>query len=98
MRRQKNSNFSKRVSGCVTVTADECGGNNDRMIRKFIKKVKKDGIVEEFRSRTHYTKPSVIKAAARADRQRLIDKVNKDRSELLKPSGKRVNRKTRGRR
>ena len=98
MRRQKNSNFSKRVSGCVTVTADECGGNNDRMIRKFIKKVKKDGIVEEFRSRTHYTKPSVIKAAARADRQRLIDKVNKDRSELLKPSGKRANRKTRGRR
>ena len=98
MRRQKNSNFSKRVSGCVTVTADECGGNNDRMIRKFIKKVKKDGIVEEFRSRTHYTKPSVIKAAARADRQRLIDKVNKDRSELLKPSGKRVNRKARGRR
>ena len=98
MRRQKNSNFSKRVSGCVTVTADECGGNNDRMIRKFIKKGKKDGIAEEFRSRTHYTKPSVIKAAARADRQRLIDKVNKDRSELLKPSGKRVNRKTRGRR
>ena len=98
MRRQKNSNFSKRVSGCVTVTADECGGNNDRMIRKFIKKVKKDGIVEEFRSRTHYTKPSVIKAAARADRQRLIDKVNKDRSELLKPSGKRVSHKTPGRR
>jgi len=98
MRKQKNKNFSKRVNGCVTVTADECGGNNDRMIRKFIKKVKKDGIVEEYRSRRHYTKPSAIKAERRADRQRLIDKVNKDRSELLKPSGKRVTRKARGRR
>jgi ribosomal protein S21 len=68
------------------------------MIRKFIKKVKKDGIVEEYRSRRHYTKPSAIKAERRADRQRLIDKVNKDRSELLKPSGKRANRKARGRR
>ena len=68
------------------------------MIRKFIKKVKKEGIVEEYRARRHYTKPSVIKAERRADRQRLIDKVNKDRTELLKPSGKRANRKTRGRR
>ena len=69
MRRQKNSNFSKRVSGCVTVTADECGGNNDRMIRKFIKKVKKEKIIEEARDRRYYKKPSVEK---REKRERAI--------------------------
>ena len=98
MRRQRNKNFAKRINGCIIVTSDECGGSNERMIRKFIKKVKKEGIVEEFRSRRHYTKPSVEKSERRANRQRIIDKVNKDRSELLKPSGKRANRKARGRR
>ena len=98
MSRQRSRNFPKQINGCVIVTADECGGNNERMIRKFTKKVKKEGIVEESRTRAYYTKPSVERSARRANRLRLIDKVNKDRSELLKPSGKRVSHKTPGRR
>ena len=45
----------------VTVTAKECRNNNERMIRKFCKKVKKERIVEEHRERKYYEKPSEVK-------------------------------------
>lgn len=97
MRRQRNNNFTKKINGCVVVTAQECGDNADRMVRKFIKKAKKEGIVEEYRSRTRYKKPSVVKAERKAKRQRVIDKVNRDRSELINPSTKRLAKRTRRR-
>ena len=40
MRRQRNNNFTKNINGCITVTAQECGDNADRMVRKFIKKAR----------------------------------------------------------
>ena len=100
MRRQRNRNYnkSKRITGCVKVTAEECGDNNDRMVRRFIKKVKKEGIVDEFRSGTHYKKPSAVKAETQARRQRLIDKVNKERNELFNPGSKRTAKRNRRRR
>jgi|TARA_R110002124_G_scaffold182178_3_gene349633 ribosomal protein S21 len=45
----------------VSVTAQECRGNHERMIRKFIKKCKKERIVEECREKSRYKKPSVAK-------------------------------------
>ena len=36
----------------VSVTARECRNNNDRMIRKFMKKVKKERIIEQVKDRT----------------------------------------------
>ena len=52
MRNRANQQKNK-VSGFVTVHANECGDNADRMIRKFIKKVKKEGFhrTVEIRSR-----------------------------------------------
>tara|TARA_A100001515_G_scaffold40572_2_gene31872 strand:- start:1488 stop:1784 length:297 start_codon:yes stop_codon:yes gene_type:complete len=97
MRKHRNNRFQKRISGCITVTAQECGDNNERMVRKFIKKAKKEGIVDEFRSRTHFKKPSVRRSEEKARRQRIIDKVNKDRSELLNPSSKRTSKRSRRR-
>ncbi len=41
------------------VTSKECRGNPERMIRKFIKKTKKEKILEELRDRRHHEKPSV---------------------------------------
>ncbi len=41
----------------VIVHAKECRGNVDRMIRKFIKKAKKERIVEEVKDRRCYKKP-----------------------------------------
>jgi ribosomal protein S21 len=98
MRRQKNNKFPKKINGCITVTAQECGDSNDRMVRKFIKKAKKEGIVDEFRSRTHYKKPSVLKSEKKAQTQRVIDKVNRDRDELFNPSSKRTAKRSRRRR
>ena len=43
------------------VTARECRGNTDRMIKKFVRKTKKEGILDEVRRRRHYEKPSVAK-------------------------------------
>ena len=97
MRRQRNNNFTKNIHGCITVTAQECGDNADRMVRKFIKKAKKEGIVEEYRSRARYKKPSVVRSENKAKRQRVIDKVNRDRNELFNPSTKRLAKRTRRR-
>lgn len=98
MRRHRKNKFQKKINGCITVTAQECGDNNERMVRKFIKKTKKEGIVDEFRSRTHYKKPSVRRSEEKAQRQRVIDKVNKDRNELFNPSSKRTSKSSRRRR
>ena len=59
----------------VKVTAKECRNIPDRMIRKFIKKVKKERILEEVKERRYYKKPSVAKKEKRlrAERQRKRD-------------------------
>ncbi len=88
MRKRKNFGFRKRntpktITGCLVVTADECGGNAEKMVRRFIKKAKNEKIVEEYRERTHYRKPSQVKAEKRRERRRLIEKVNKQNELLL---------------
>lgn len=65
------------------VTAEECGGNAEKMVRKFSKKVKKEGLMEELRSRRHFVKPTVIRAEKKRQKKRLIQKVNKKRDELF---------------
>jgi len=45
----------------VRVTSRECRGNHERMIRRFLKKVKKERIIEEVKDRRYYKKPSVAK-------------------------------------
>ena len=63
----------------VIVTAHECRGNNDKMIRKFNKKVKKERIIEQIKDRRRYKKPSVLKKEkrARAARNRKKDELKK---------------------
>jgi small subunit ribosomal protein S21 len=53
--------MSKSKGANVVVTSREVRGNVDKMIRKFIKKCKKEGIVEEVRDRRAYKKPSDVK-------------------------------------
>jgi len=66
----------------ISVTARECRNNPNIMIRKFIKKVKKERIIEEIKDRRHYKKPSVAKKEKqiRAQRQRRRDELKKQRS------------------
>jgi ribosomal protein S21 len=83
----------KNIDTVLTVRDEECRGDADRMVRKFIKLSKKEGIVEEYRSRSHYIKPSVKKANDRRERQRTIDKVNRQREQLFSLRGSTSTRK-----
>jgi small subunit ribosomal protein S21 len=57
--------MSKRKSANVVVNARECRGNHEKMIRKFIKKCKKAKIIEQFRDRRYFKKPSDVKRHAK---------------------------------
>tara|TARA_E500000331_G_C16773871_1_gene505018 strand:- start:10 stop:258 length:249 start_codon:yes stop_codon:yes gene_type:complete len=57
--------MSRRKGANVVVTARQCRGNHDKMIRKFIKKCKKEKIIEQIRDRRYYKKPSDVKRHAK---------------------------------
>ena len=63
------------------MTAKECRGNPERMIRRFIKKTKKERIIEEVKDRQRYKKPSVAKKEKRrrAARMRLKEEQKRQR-------------------
>ncbi len=48
------------MSKCINVevTLEQVGGNVSRLIKRFIKKVKKERIVEDYLEKSHYVKPS----------------------------------------
>ena len=60
--------MSNKINVCVT--ARECRNNNERMIRKFNKKVKKEKLIEQVKDRRRYKKPSVKKKEKRVRAQR----------------------------
>jgi len=64
------------------------------MIRRFRKMVKNEGIVEECRNRQHFQSESEKRREKKEDRQRLIDKVNRKREELLKPRDRFIKRRS----
>ena len=66
----------------VIVRARECRNNNERMIRKFNKKVKKERIIEQVKDRRRYKKPSVLKKEKRirAARNRLREERKRQRA------------------
>ena len=53
------------------------GESAERAIRRFIKKVKKSGILDEVRERKYYTKPSDKKRRERAKRKRAAKEAKK---------------------
>jgi ribosomal protein S21 len=60
----------KKKTANVVVNSRECRGQPERMIRRFLKKVKKEKIIEEVRDRRHYKKPSVKKKEKRIKAER----------------------------
>ena len=67
----------------VIVRARECRNNNEKLIRKFSKKVKKERIIEQVKDRRRYKKPSVAKKEKRlrAQRARLRERLKKQRAQ-----------------
>tara|TARA_R100000234_G_scaffold118281_1_gene98401 strand:- start:1062 stop:1286 length:225 start_codon:yes stop_codon:yes gene_type:complete len=74
--------MSKTVN--VSVSLNEVGGNPHRLIRKFIKKCKKERIIEDYRDRRFYEKPSVKK---RRDKKRKLRNARKAEAERNRSKG-----------
>ena len=81
MRKRRN----KVIEPCVVVRAEDNNGDPERMIRRFRKLVKMEGIIEEQRNRRYFKSDSEKRREQKEEKQRLINKVNKRRIELLKP-------------
>ena len=67
----------------VKVTLRECKGDVGRMIRKFIKKCKKTGIVEEYRERVFFEKPSTKRRKAKKRKKQNAQKAELERNKKL---------------
>ena len=51
----------------------------ERMIRRFIKKIKKEGILEQVRERKYYVKPSEVRRKKRRERAAVMKKLQAQR-------------------
>lgn len=63
----------------LEVTLDECRGDSNRLIRKFIKKIKKMRLLEEVRDRRFYEKPSDKRRKEKLRRKENARKAAKER-------------------
>ena len=63
----------------VEVSLKEVGGNPTRLIKKFIKKVKKSKILEQVREKRFYTKPSEKRRFEKLKKRRNAQKAERDR-------------------
>jgi len=72
-----------RKKANVLVTSKECRGNHEKMIRRFIKKTKKEKIIEQIKDKRYYKKPSVKKREdrAKAERRRIRDELKRQRAQ-----------------
>ena len=55
----------------------------EKMIRRFAKKVKKERIVENYRNRMYYEKPSMERKRERARRKKVLEKLRLKRENTL---------------
>ena len=47
----------------------------ERLIKRFVKKCKKERVVENYRDRMYYEKPSIVRKREKARRKRVIQKL-----------------------
>ena len=55
----------------------------ERMVKKFTRKVKKSGVLDEVREKRYFTKPSVKRRMKKLEKQRLIKIANEKRKKKL---------------
>jgi len=63
--RRKNKEFNT----CITVRAEDNNNDPERMIRRFRKLVKNEGIMQEIYDRRYYTSPSEVRREEKRQRQ-----------------------------
>jgi small subunit ribosomal protein S21 len=57
--------------------------NIERMVRRFTKKCKKERIIEDFKERQRYEKPSVKRKKEKAARKKVLEKLRIEREKKL---------------
>ncbi len=67
----------------LEVKISEARGDTARLIKKFIKKTKKLGLIEEIRNRRYYEKPSVSRRKKKLQRKRMARKAEQERRKQL---------------
>jgi len=60
----------------------------ERMIKRFLNKVKKEKIVEEIKNREFYEPPSVKRARLKARKRKVLAKLRREREALDRPKEK----------
>ena len=70
---------SRRPSHVTTYVKE--GEHPDRAIKRFLKKCKKEKVVEHYRKYDYYEKPSVKRHRAKVRRKALIKKANRENKE-----------------
>ena len=84
-KRGQNNRSPKKISGCLEVSLEPNSKiTSEALVRKFIKKAKKEGIVEESRARRFFKSPSEKNRERKRDRERLLEKVKQKEKELFK--------------
>tara|TARA_Y100000593_G_C4281860_1_gene323218 strand:- start:454 stop:684 length:231 start_codon:yes stop_codon:yes gene_type:complete len=67
----------------LQVKLSETRGDTNRLIKKFIKKTKKLGLIEEIRNRRYYEKPSITRRKKKLQRKRMARKAEQERRKQL---------------
>ena len=75
--------MSKKRPVNVEVPLKEVGGNVNRLIRKFMKKVKKERIIEDYLDKRFYEKPSVKRRREKLKKLRNAQKAERERNTKL---------------
>ena len=75
--RHRRRRGPRKITGTLEVTINDPG----------IKNVGKEGIIDEVRERRHFTPKSVRNTERNRAKRRLVEKINRKRSELFNPKG-----------
>ena len=67
----------------VEVKSKYANEDIERMIRRFTKKCKKERIIEDFKDRMRYEKPSIKRKRERAQRKKVLAKLRIEREKKL---------------
>ena len=54
----------------------------ERLLKRFTRKIKKEGIIQEVRDRRYYEKPSAKKAKVAKQRKKILDKLKRERNTI----------------
>lgn len=75
--------MSKKRPVNVEVSLREVRGDVNRLIRKFMKKVKKERIIENYLDRMYYEKPSTKRRKEKLKKRRNAQKAEQERNKKL---------------